>query len=167
MSKTAILTGPDGRYYEIPLADLAGYAVPPEKVADLRKELGARAASAEPAEPGALPPGHAAAPGSTPPGHAAAGPAPAGHSAPGMQSMSIQPNGQGGVVLNFYFGGAPPTAPDAGTGTDAGVEGYHLTPDESGLHWPHTEMLYGDYIDKQGNPATGWHSHDPVTGNAQ
>ncbi len=31
----------------------------------------------------------------------------------------------------------------------------------------HHELLWGDYIDKRGNPAVGWHSHDPAIGNAQ
>lgn len=31
----------------------------------------------------------------------------------------------------------------------------------------HRELLWGDYIDARGNPAVGWHSHDPVTGNAR
>jgi hypothetical protein len=121
MSKTAILTGPDGRYYEIPLDELARYAVPPEKVGSIRKELGAKAeatpAGNAGADPGAIPPGH------LPPGHTPPGP-----TTPGMQSMSIQPNGHGGVVLNFYFGGPPGNGAPA---VDAGVEGYHLTPDET------------------------------------
>jgi hypothetical protein len=48
-----------------------------------------------------------------------------------------------------------------------GIEGYHLAVDEHGIPHSHTEMLWGDYIDKQGKPAVGYHSHDPVTGNAQ
>ncbi len=31
----------------------------------------------------------------------------------------------------------------------------------------HTERLWGDYLDRQGRPALGWHSHHPDTGNAQ
>ncbi len=31
----------------------------------------------------------------------------------------------------------------------------------------HREKLWGNYIDKQGHPAAGWHSHDPEIGNAQ
>lgn len=31
----------------------------------------------------------------------------------------------------------------------------------------HKEMQWGDYLDRQGRPAVGWHSHDPATGNAQ
>jgi hypothetical protein len=39
--------------------------------------------------------------------------------------------------------------------------------DENGIPTNHSDMLWGDYIDKQGNPAVGFHSHDPVSGNAQ
>ena len=42
-----------------------------------------------------------------------------------------------------------------------------MTFDAHGIPVNHTEMLWGDYLDKQGNPAVGWHSHDPVSGNAQ
>jgi hypothetical protein len=52
-------------------------------------------------------------------------------------------------------------------GPDVDVRGYHMTFDESGIPVNHSDMLWGDYIDKQGNPAVGWHSHDPVAGNAQ
>lgn len=84
--------------------------------------------------------------------------------------MSVQPNGQGGVVLNFFFGGGPPAALNMSAAyppAESGVEGYHMTFDEQGIPVNHTEMLWGDYIDKQGNPAVGFHSHDPTTGNAQ
>jgi hypothetical protein len=161
MSKTTILQGPDGRLYEIPDHMLAEFAVPGDRVAELRRRLaqgqpaaGASAAATDMSAAGAaLPPGHAA----MPPDHAAAPPA----------SMSLSPGG--GVVLNFYFQ-APPL-PGAGamqaSPSDRGVDGYHMTFDENGIPVNHTEMLWGDYIDKQGNPAVGWHSHDPVTGNAQ
>jgi hypothetical protein len=142
MSKTTILQGPDGRLYEIPDHMLAEFAVPGDRVAELRKRL---AHAASPPEHAARPPEHAAPP----------------------ASMSLSAGG--GVVLNFYFQ-APPSA-SAGAGqaapSDQGVDGYHMTFDENGIPVNHTEMLWGDYIDKQGNPAVGWHSHDPVTGNAQ
>jgi hypothetical protein len=46
------------------------------------------------------------------------------------------------------------------------LEGYHMSFDENGIPISHTDMLWGDYIDRQGNPAVGFHSHDPVSGNA-
>jgi hypothetical protein len=166
MSKTTIVQGPDGRLYEIPDQMLAEFAVPGDRVAELRKRLAEPAGGASAAGPGsppssshagagagaALPPRHAA----LPPDHAAA--------PPGSMSMSAG----SGVVLNFYFQ-TPPSAAGAGRASpsDLGVDGYHMTFDENGIPVNHSEMLWGDYIDKQGNPAVGWHSHDPVTGNAQ
>ena len=92
-------------------------------------------------------------------------------------SLSTGPAGaSGGMTLNFFFGGAAPpglggviAAAGAGAAAPAatGVEGYHMTFDEHGIPTNHSEMLWGDYIDKHGSPAVGWHSHDPVTGNAQ
>jgi hypothetical protein len=111
---TIVMEGPDGRLYEIPREILAQYAVPPERVMELRR----RQAST-------LPPGHLRPGDPLPPG-------------------------------------APP--PPAGVGI---VEGYHMTFDANGIPTNHVEMLWGDYIDRQGHPAVGWHSHDPVTGNAQ
>jgi hypothetical protein len=82
--------------------------------------------------------------------------------------MSLQPNVHGGVTLNFYFSGPPPLNMSAAyPPAESGVEGYHMSFDEQGIPVNHTEMLWGDYIDKQGNPAVGFHSHDPATGNAQ
>jgi hypothetical protein len=122
------------------------------------------APAAAPASSGDLPPGHFR-PGELPPGHTAAPP-----TADGMPAMSMHPDGQGGVTLNFFFAGGPPPAVNMSAAyppADAGVEGYHMTFDEHGIPVNHTEMLWGDYIDKQGNPAVGFHSHDPATGNAQ
>ena len=160
MSDTTILEGPDGRLYEIPNDRLAEFAVPGERVAALRKQMASAAAVSVSAAVGSdsLPPGHSA----LPPGHAAMPPT----------SMSINPGG--GVVLNFYFQTPPSGVPGTPggdehvhSGDDGGVQGYHMSFDESGIPVNHSDMLWGDYIDKQGNPAVGWHSHDPVTGNAQ
>lgn len=170
MSDTTIIEGPDGRLYEIPKDKLAEFAVPGERVAELRKKMaGARAEV--PGEPPGGPAPSGAALDAIPPGHSAL---PPGHAAMPPTSMSISPGG--GVVLNFYFQTPPPGAP-VGTGhsgsehahgqRDGEVQGYHMSFDESGIPVNHSDMLWGDYIDKQGNPAVGWHSHDPVTGNAQ
>ena len=91
---TIVMEGPDGRLYEIPREVLAQFAVPPERVMELRR----RQAST-------LPPGHLR-PGDPLPG--------------------------GGIV-----------------------EGYHMTFDANGIPTNHVEMLWGDYIDKQGHPAVG------------
>jgi len=166
MSDPLILEGPDGRLYEVPRDVLAPYAVPGERVAELRKRL------AHPATPGALPPSHFRPGDPLPPGIP---PAP-GHG-PSASTTIATPSGVT-VVLNFYFGppaGAAPAAhletaagmtpsPDAGI---EGIEGYHMSFDANGIPTNHVDLLWGDYIDKQGNPAVGWHSHDPVTGNAQ
>lgn len=180
MSDTTILEGPDGRLYEIPKDKLAEFAVPGERVAELRRRMaggGVSTTVAEPAGgPSSTPPGM---PRGIPPGHTAM---PPGHTAMPPTSMSINPGG--GVVLNFYFQASPPAvapgrlpndladglgaAGDTAHGGHNGeVQGYHMSFDESGIPVNHTDMLWGDYIDKQGNPAVGWHSHDPVTGNAQ
>lgn len=156
MSQTTILEGPDGRLYEIPNHMLAEFAVPGERVAELRKRMAQavrdheRPHSRPAATPDMPPPVHASVP-DMPPGHAAGPPA----------SMTVNPGG--GVVFNFYFQASPPPGPSVADG----VQGYHMTFDENGIPVNHTDMLWGDYIDKQGNPAVGWHSHDPVTGNAQ
>jgi hypothetical protein len=77
------------------------------------------------------------------------------------------------VVLNIFLGGAaPPTvqmhsAAPPHTHAESSIEGYHLAFDENGIPHNHSEMLWGDYIDKQGRPAVGYHSHDPASGNAQ
>jgi hypothetical protein len=55
-------------------------------------------------------------------------------------------------------------------GPDAGADELaqkHMTFDEKAAPINHTELLWGDYVDKQGKPAIGWHSHDPVVGNAR
>jgi hypothetical protein len=167
MSKTTILQGPDGRLYEIPDQVLAGFAVPGDRVAELRRRLAqAQPASGAPAagasSPASSPSSSSPGPGAAlPPEHAAM---PPGHAPPASLSMSAG----GGVVLNFYFQAPPGAGAGAArTPSDLGVDGYHMTFDENGIPVNHTEMLWGDYIDKQGNPAVGWHSHDPVTGNAQ
>lgn len=141
MSNTRVLEGPDGMLYEIPTDVLAKYAVPGPKVAELRARLAAKAAPAE----SALPPGH--------------------HRMPPAAASAAAP-----AVINIYVGGgAPPTVQvhQGGQAAGSGVEGYHLAVDEHGIPHHHNEMLWGDYIDKQGKPAVGYHSHDPVTGNAQ
>ncbi len=68
---------------------------------------------------------------------------------------------------------------DAGVGADASRRRHpgedfatkHMVyeEDEDGGVAPadHHEMLWGDYIDKRGKPAVGWHSHHPATGNAR
>lgn len=43
----------------------------------------------------------------------------------------------------------------------------HMTYDDAGIPVQHIEMRWGNYVDRQGDPAIGWHSHDPVTGNAR
>jgi len=142
MSETKVLEGPDGMLYEIPAEVLAKYAVPGHKFAEFRDRLAAKAAP--PAE-APLPPGHHRMP---PP--AASGGAPA--------------------VINIYVGAGPAPSVQVhnqANGGGGGIEGYHLAVDEHGIPHHHTEMLWGDYIDKQGKPAVGYHSHDPVTGNAQ
>ena len=165
--QTTILEGPDGQLYEIPRAKLATFAVPGERVGEIRKRKAAAMHSNQPPNGS-----HTA---SVPPGHYAPGELPPGPAAPPATSLTIQPSPHGGgVTLNFYFGAAGPTL-DSGNGVhvppesphSGSVEGYHMTFDESGIPVNHTDMLWGDYIDKQGNPAVGWHSHDPVTGNAQ
>lgn len=147
MPDPIILEGPDGRLYEIPRDVLAGYAVPGERVAELRKKLGA------PEAPTDLPANHFRPGDPLPPGIP---PAPA--ASPSATTTIATPNG-GTVVLNFFFG--PPAPPPEE------VEGYHMSFDANGIPTNHVDLLWGDYIDKQGNPAVGWHSHDPVTGNAQ
>ena len=163
-----ILEGPDGRLYEIPNDALAGYAVAGARVVELRKAMagasnGAAGATADDAGRGHFGPDN------IPPGHPAANaPLPvtsAGSSAP-MQSMTIPNGANGSVTLNFFFSGAQPEAA-AQDHHDTGLEGYHMSFNEIGIPVNHTEMLWGDYMDKQGNPSVGWHSHDPVTGNAQ
>ena len=188
MSDTTIIEGPDGRLYEIPKDQLAQFEVPGKRVAELRRKMaekqsangsngtGSNGSGAKPQGHATVPQGHATmpqghAPGpqghAMPPGHA---PMPPGHAPMPQASMSFSP--AGGVVLNFYFQAPPPGPPGAIDGAltghgEAGVEGYHMSFDEIGIPTNHTEMLWGDYVDKQGNPAVGWHNHDPVTGNAQ
>lgn len=146
MSDSTIIQGPDGRLYEIPNDRLGEFAVPGERVAELRRRMADKATAGSGN-------GHHA---PMPPGHAPMPPA----------SMSISPGG--GVVLNFFFHAPPPPGPaPVSPPSEHSVEPYHMAFDESGIPVNHTEMLWGDYIDKQGNAAVGWHSHDPVTGNAQ
>ena len=54
----------------------------------------------------------------------------------------------------------PPQAPRQ-------VQICHMTFGDDGIPIEHTEMLWGDYVNQQGDPAVGWHSHDPTTGNAR
>jgi hypothetical protein len=39
--------------------------------------------------------------------------------------------------------------------------------DENGAPTYHTDRLWGNYVDKDGKPQVGWHSHDPKTGVAR
>jgi hypothetical protein len=67
---------------------------------------------------------------------------------------------------------------DAGVAADASRRA-HPGPDHGAKHVildeldggvapvNHGELLWGDYVDRQGRAAIGWHSHDPVTGNAR
>jgi len=164
MSDTIVFEGPDGRLYEVPAEVLGKYAVPGDQVAALRaKKLGGGPAASSPQHfrPGEEPPGIPPAPASL---------AELGGAAAAATSTTVKtPNG-GAIVLNFFFGPGGPGAPGAGphaTAAATQVEGYHMTFDSHGIPSNHHEMLWGDYIDKQGHPAVGWHSHDPVSGNAQ
>jgi hypothetical protein len=154
MSKEPVVfEGPDGRLYEVPADVLAQHAVPPERVAELRKRTAVAAAPAAHYRPGEQP------------SHIP--PPPASLAAPTPTAISIPaPNG-GTIVLNIYIGGAPAPGAEIGVSPAGTVEGYHMTFDATGIPANHTDMLWGDFIDKQGKPAVGWHSHDPVTGNAQ
>jgi hypothetical protein len=40
-------------------------------------------------------------------------------------------------------------------------------PDAGSVPQDHADRLWGDYVDREGKPSVGWHSHDPVTGNAR
>jgi len=157
--KTTILEGPDGRLYEIPDDTLAEYVVPGEKVGEIRARLAGAPRNTPPSRPSEAPHDGASPPPDLPPGHYRPG---------AMPAMSLEPNARG-VTLNFYFSGRPPAfnMSAAYPPAEAEVEGYHMSFDEQGIPVNHTEMLWGDYIDKQGNPAVGFHSHDPATGNAQ
>jgi hypothetical protein len=136
---THVFEGPDGRLYEVPLDRLAEFAVPPQKVSEMRKRMSARMASVTP------PPDLDGTPPPPPDGHARLGDLPPGH--PGwLQQQAIMAALQAERARS--------------------LEGYHMSFDENGVPIAHTDMLWGDYIDKQGNPAVGFHSHDPVHGNA-
>ncbi len=149
MSNTIVLEGPDGRLYEIPADQLGRFAVPGERVAELRQRAAPSAGAAGPFRPEDAPPGI---------------PPPPTTPASTTTTTTIAAPGGGTIVLNFFFGGPPtPTA----TGATTQVEGYHMSFDANGIPTNHTDLLWGDYIDKQGNPAVGWHSHDLVSGNAQ
>ncbi|MCA9679573.1 MAG: hypothetical protein H6708_10470 [Kofleriaceae bacterium] len=174
MSQSYVFEGPDGRLYELPADVMAKHAVPPEKVAALRQRLAVGAAASGGGDHGdggstGAPAGHYR-PGEQPahippPPASVAAPTVGAAAAPATSSTTIStPNG-GTVVLNFYFG--PPGPQANGHAAVGAVEGYHMTFDAHGIPVNHTEMLWGDYLDKQGNPAVGWHSHDPVSGNAQ
>lgn len=169
--KTTILEGPDGRLYEIPDDELARYAVPGPRVAELRKRLGqaaeptggngaGAAAADEHFRLGELPPDHPGYPQQQAILAAMGGTAPAAAASGGGLTLNIYVTGGPTPQVNVQQAGAPAPADD-------GVEGYHMTFDANGIPVSHTEMLWGDYIDKQGNPAVGFHSHDPVHGNAQ
>jgi hypothetical protein len=138
-NKTHVLEGPDGRLYEIPLDRLAEFVVPPQKVKELRMRISKTMNAATP------PPDIDGTPPPPPDGHARLGELPPSH--PGwLQQQAIM------AALAAERARA--------------AEGYHMSFDENGIPISHTDMLWGDYIDKQGNPAVGFHSHDPVSGNA-
>ena len=161
-----ILEGPDGRLYEIPNDALASYAVAGARVVELRKAMAPTNGASVGGSAGDSTHGHFG-PDNIPPGHPAASvPATSAGSNGQMQSMTIPTGANGSVTLNFFFSGAQPEAV-APEQHDTGLEGYHMSFNEIGIPVNHTEMLWGDYMDKQGNPSVGWHSHDPVTGNAQ
>jgi hypothetical protein len=53
---------------------------------------------------------------------------------------------------------------------DVHIKNYVMDEDDAGARAPsnHRDLLYGPYLDKKtGKPLIGWHSHDPVTGNAR
>ncbi len=155
-----VVEGPDGRLYELPAEVLARHAVPPQRVAELRKRL------AVPDRGAASPAGHYR-PGEQPDGIP---PPPAQLTATTVgnaTAISVPAPGGGTIVLNIYIGGAPAPGAEIAVSPAGTVEGYHMTFDATGIPVNHADMLWGDYIDKQGQPAVGWHSHDPVSGNAQ
>jgi hypothetical protein len=129
-----------GEIYEIPASVLAQYRASRERVLKIMAERAngssAPAAPAAPAEP-------------------------AGAAAPGEQNITL-PAGPQPIVLNIYLGGGQVQV----TQKPSGVAGYHMAFDENGIPHLHHEWLWGDYIDKQGKPQVGYHSHDPATGNA-
>jgi hypothetical protein len=137
---THVFEGPDGRLYEIPLARLAEFAVPGPRVAEIRKRVSQKMLSVtpQPSLDGEPPP--------PPDGHARLGDLPPGH--PGWAQQQA-------ILAALQAERA------------RSLEGYHMSFDESGIPVSHSDMLWGDYLDKQGNPAVGFHSHDPVSGNAQ
>jgi hypothetical protein len=147
MSDTIVFEGPDGRLYEIPASDAARYAVPGSRVAELRKRAAPAPADDGP-PPGHLRPGDPLPPGVPPP--------PASASA-----TTTIPTPGGTVVLNFFF--AQPGATQ--TVATESVEGHHMVL-EHGIPTLHTDLMYGEYIDKHGASQIGWHSHGPH-GNAQ
>jgi len=138
--KTQILEGPDGRLYEIPLDRLAEFAVPGPRVAEIRKRISKQMLAQQP------PPSLDGEPPPPPDGHARLG--------------DLQPGHPGFVQQQAIMAAVQAERARA-------LEGYHMTFDENGIPISHEDMLWGDYIDKQGNPAVGFHSHHPVHGNAQ
>jgi hypothetical protein len=167
MSKT-ILEGPDGMLYEIPDDVLAGYAVPGNKVLELRKQMEAAAGAGS--DDDAPPPTEHVKLGELTPDHPGYAQQQAILAAVEMASTTVAVFvGDGSGPPKVTINGAELAAPgaDEAAASADDVEGYHMTFDESGIPIQHTDMLWGDYIDKQGNPAVGFHSHDPVSGNAQ
>lgn len=78
-----VVRGPDGRFYEIPDAELERYAVPHDKVKELLRQEGEQPPQAAAPQPGAPPPG----------------PPPA------------MPGGPGGPVVIQVFTSGPPAPP--------------------------------------------------------
>ncbi len=140
-AKSHVLEGPDGRLYEIPLDRLAEFAVPGPRVAEIRKRISKQmgVVDAPPSLDGDI-----------------AAPPPDGH----FRLGDLQPGHPGYAQQQAIL--AALQAERARS-----LEGYHMSFDEMGMPISHTDMLWGDYIDRQGNPAVGFHSHDPAHGNAQ
>jgi hypothetical protein len=146
-AKKVLVNHPDGRICEVPVEVLDKYVLPPERVKELAREAGARAAAEQPAAEG--------------------GP----HAEGAERSMVLPASGQS-VVFNFYLGpqaklALHATGPGAPARDGADVEGYHMDMDAMGSMTLHTDWRVGPYIDKSGRPGFGPHSHDPVAGNAQ
>jgi hypothetical protein len=143
-AKKVLVNHPDGRICEVPVDVLDRYVVPPERVKELAREAGAKAAAEQPPEPHAGAESHAV----------------------------VLPNSGQNVVFNFYLGpqaklALHATAPGAPAKEGADVEGYHMDFDAMGSMTLHADWRVGPFIDKSGRPAFGPHSHDPVAGNAQ
>ena len=146
--KKVLVNHPDGRICEVPVDVLDKYVLPPERVKEMAKEAGARAAEEHPSGE-------------------------EGHPHAGAEQTVVVPSSGQSVVFNFYLGpqaklalhASGPGAVSKEAATD--VEGYHMDMDAMGSMTLHTDWRVGPYIDKSGRPGFGPHSHDPVAGNAQ